>query len=163
METWTCPHCKEKVPHSQTISSGTKGVRTQHVRSCLEAPKTISHWRVPVWGGEHCCPFRYRGCLFSHSGSTQPVRSHMKSPGCLGPGEGDTDAKIYEDMSPNSTPAEWGQYVEETFKPSHLNPQVFISFLYNVFCILKIFLNRAVLPLALGKPQQSLKRRNENL
>ncbi|KAG1733416.1 hypothetical protein EDD22DRAFT_852608 [Suillus occidentalis] len=53
---------------------------------------------------------------YGDMGSTERVRSHVGSSECCGPAKGDTDEKIYENMSPNSTtPADWGQYVQDTY------------------------------------------------
>lgn len=164
MATWVCSYCQGRVKHDETIASRIKGVGIKHARSCLKSPKSILKWRVPVWGGEHCCPFRYRGCLFSHPGCTERVRKHVGSVECCGPAKGDTDAKIYENMSLHSTPAEWGQYVQETYsRDGDSESQVFIKFFYDALCDLDMFPRRTIPPLILKTLQQSLRRGKESL
>ncbi|KAJ8580208.1 hypothetical protein M405DRAFT_74785 [Rhizopogon salebrosus TDB-379] len=119
MAAWSCPHCNAVIGDVGTDTVEDRKTKANHTKKCREGLKKAFGWPVPVVGGEFCCPYRYRGCLYSAgfdcisrhcSNHSDRIKTCL-----LGPGLHDTAESIYADLEKPWLGPALGKFVEETF------------------------------------------------
>jgi hypothetical protein len=127
VDEWECGHCREVIKYQENANKAEqKNARSSHSKGCLLSKKTVKNWPIPVWDQKFCCPYRYRGCLYSAKG-IDALHKHcdgnvgMGNRCEVGPNPGDTCEDVYGPTTVDSlSSAELGQFVEERFAPTSL-------------------------------------------
>ncbi|KAG1901842.1 uncharacterized protein F5891DRAFT_978983 [Suillus fuscotomentosus] len=100
---WTCDHCQATTVLAD--HDNPRDVKRAHYKKCLDKPKSVHNWPVPVLNGKYLCPFRFRHC------------KKDKCPGWLDPEVAPTVTvkEIYGIDADLLTPVGLGKCCEENF------------------------------------------------
>jgi hypothetical protein len=151
---WTCTPCKAQFHFEE---SERRKVTGKHCKVCVFRNKTAADgWPVAAIRGAFCCPFRYRGCLFS--GTIDGVHRHCtNSTKCPGAEIDKTPVDIFGPVVALLSPKALGDYLEAQF------PLVSIITAIEHYHFIPIYLRSLSLPMFIqGKPHQSYSRLHQS-